>query len=180
MKLNLRNLHKDILRHKKTYDVFDYVHNGIEFSIMFDVNCQPFKLIFIKKKSLLYLILDVTVGYQINTYLGDKLQILKDMLELKNGKRQFSTNKFFEEFNNKIPFVISEKKLSKAVLSRIYNCEESEKIYIRELRNWDQYPSLGKHVTFENREKTRLLYPEIYECIKNKNISVFYTDKEKQ
>jgi len=33
--------------------------------------------------------------------------------------------------------------------------------------------------TKENREKTRLLYPEIYEKIKDKNISVFYTDKEK-
>lgn len=45
--------------------------------------------------------------------------------------------------------------------------------------NWDKYPELGKHATKENREKTRLLYPEIYEKIKDKNISVFYTDKEK-
>ena len=27
-----------------------------------------------------------------NTYLGEKLKILKDMLELKNGKSKFSTN----------------------------------------------------------------------------------------
>ena len=39
------------------------------------------------------------------------------------------------------------------------------------MRNWDEYPELGKHVTKENREKTRLLYPEIYERIKEKNIS---------
>lgn len=179
MKLNLRDLHIDILKHKKTYDVFDYVHNGIEFSVMFDVNCQPFKLTFIKKRSTLYLILDVQAGYQINTYLGEKLQILRDMLELKDGKTKFSTNQFFEEFNLKIPKVISEKKISKATLSRVYHCEESEKVYIRELRDWDKYPLLEKHATPENREKTRLLYPEIYENIKNKNISVFYTDKER-
>ncbi len=179
MRLDLRDLHIDILKHKTTYDVSDYSHNGIQFNILFDVNCIPFKLIFIKKNSGQYLILDVLAGYQLNTYLGKKLKILKDMLELKNGKSKFSTNQFFEEFNKKIPHTIQNKKLSKATISHVYHCEENEKIYIRELRNWDKYPELGKHATKENKEKTRLLYPDIYEEIKDKNISVFYTDKEK-
>ena len=157
MKLNLRDLHIDILKHNRTYDVFDYSHNGIQFSVMFDVDCIPFKLILVKKRSTQYLILDVMAGYQINTYLGEKLQLLKDMLELKNGKTKFSTNQFFEEFNKKIPHTIQNKKISKSTISRVYHCEESEKIYIRELRNWDKYPELGKHATKENREKTRLL-----------------------
>lgn len=169
----------DILKHKRTYDVFDYSHNGIQFSVMFDVKCTPFKLILVKKRSQQYLILDVIAGYKIHTYLGEKLQVLKDMLELKNGKSRFSTNQFFKEFNEKIPHAIQNKKISKTTISRVYHCEESEKIYIREMRNWDEYPELGKHVTKENREKTRLLYPEIYERIKEKNISVFYTDKGK-
>lgn len=179
MKLNLHDLHVDILKHKKTYDVFDYNHNGIEFSVMFDVNCVPYKLIFIKKRSTQYLILDIITGYQINTYLGEQLQVLKNMLELKNGKTKFSTNQFFDEFNQKIPHTIQNKKISKTTISRIYHCEESEKIYICELRDWDKYPELGKHATKENREKTRLLYPDMYEEIKDKNISVFYTDKPK-
>jgi len=45
------------------------------------------------------------------------------------------------------------------------------------LRDWDKYPKLCKNVSTKNREKTRLLYPDIYETIKDKNISVFYTDK---
>lgn len=179
MKLNLYDLHSDILNNKRTYDVFDYSHNGIQFSVMFDVACIPFKLILVKKRSTQYLTLDVMSGYQINTYLGEKLQVLKDMLELKNGKTKFSTNHFFEEFNKNIPHAIQNKKISKSTISRVYHCEESEKIYIRDFRNWDQYPELKKHVTKENREKTRLLYPEIYEKIKDKNISVLYTDKEK-
>ena len=56
MRLDLRDLHIDILKHKTTYDVFDYSHNGIQFNILFDVNCIPFKLIFIKKNSGQYLI----------------------------------------------------------------------------------------------------------------------------
>ena len=77
MKLDLRDLHIDILKHKMTYDVFDYSHNGIQFNILFDVNCIPFKLIFIKKNSGQYLILDVLAGYQLDTYLDEKLKILK-------------------------------------------------------------------------------------------------------
>ena len=179
MRLDLRDLHIDILKHKMTYDIFDYSHNGIQFNILFDINCIPFKLIFIKKNSGQYLILDVSADYQLNTYLGEKLKILKDMLELKNGKSKFSTNQFFEEFNKKIPHTIQNQKLSKVTISHVYHCEESEKVYIRELRNWDKYPELGKHATKENKEKTRLLYPDIYEEIKDKNVSVFYTDKEK-
>lgn len=50
MKLNLRDLHIDILKHNRTYDVFDYSHNGIQFSVMFDVDCIPFKLILVKRE----------------------------------------------------------------------------------------------------------------------------------
>ena len=179
MKLNLTDLHTDILKHNRTYDVFDYSHNGIQFSVMFDVGSIPYNLIFIKKRSTQYLILDVTTKYQLNTFLGEKLQILKNMLELKNGKVKFSTNHFFGEFNENIPHTIQNKEISKSRISSLYHCEESDKIYVRELRDWDKYPELGKHATKENKEKTRLLYPEIYEKIKDKNISVFYTDKEK-
>lgn len=178
MQLNLRPLHSDILKHSKTYDVFDYTHNGIDFSVLFDVNCQPFKLTMIKKKSDQFLILEVLNGYQINTYLGEDLKKLKEMLELHHGKMKFSTNDFFEEFNRKIPEFISNAKISNTCLSRVYQCEDCDKLYIRELRNWDKYPELKKHATPENREKTRLLYPKIYERIKDKNISVFYTDKK--
>ena len=64
-----------------TYDVLiilTMVYNF--FNILFDVNCTPFKLIFIKKNSGQYLILDVLAGYQLNTYLGEKLKSIKDML----------------------------------------------------------------------------------------------------
>lgn len=179
MKLtNLRPLHVDILKNKMTFDVFDYLHNGIEFSVLFDIASKPFyKLVFIKKRSDLHLIFDVKTDYYINTFLGEKLAILLQMLELTNGMTAFSTNKFFEEFNNKIPPIVSKKQIQRASISKIYKCEESDKIYIKEMRNWDKYPLLGKNVTEENREKTRLLYPDIYEEIKDKNVSVFYTNE---
>lgn len=94
-----------------------------------------------------------------------------------NGKVTFSTNNFFEEFNANIPHAISKKTISPSTLSKIYECEEGDKIYFDDIRCWNKYPLLKKNVTPKNREKTRLLYPKIYEDIKDKNISVFYTDK---
>lgn len=179
MKLtNLEPLYNDILKNNKTYDVFDYKHNNIDFSVLFDIQSEPnYTLIFIKKKSDLFLELKIATDFSLNTYLGDKLAILLKMLELSYGRTRFSTSEFFKEFNEKIPKTISQKFLSKTTLTKIYQCEEANNVYIKELRDWTQYPLLNKSVRPENREKTRLLYPEIYESIKDKNISVFYTDK---
>ena len=179
MKLtNLEPLYNDILKNNKTYDVFDYRHNNIEFSVLFDVQPKPnYTLIFIKKKSDLFLELKISPDFSLNTYLGDKLAVLLKMLELSNGNTRFSTSEFFKEFNEKIPKTISQKIVSKKTLTKIYQCEEADNVFIKELRDWDQYPLLNKTVSDENREKTRLLYPDIYESIKDKNISVFYTDK---
>ena len=131
MKLSLRDLHIDILKHKQTYDVFDYSHNGIQFSVIFDVDCSPFKLILIKKMSSQYLILDVFAGYKIDTYLGEKLHILKEMLELKNGKTKFSTNKFFEEFNAKIPHAVQSKKSPNQRLAAYINVKKARKFILK-------------------------------------------------
>ncbi|KAF6578402.1 hypothetical protein G9G54_14115 [Paenibacillus sp. EKM212P] len=179
MKLtNLEPLYFDILKNKKTYDVFDYRHNNIEFSVLFDIQTQPdYTLLFIKKKSDLFLELKISSDFRLNTYLGNKLAILLKMLELSNGSNRFSTSEFFKEFNEKIPKTISQKSVSKKTLTKIYKCEEADNVFIKELRDWDQYPLLNKTVSVENREKTRLLYPDVHESIKDKNISVFYTDK---
>ena len=51
MKLNLRDLHIDILKHNRTYDVFDYSHNEYNLVSCLNVDCIPFKLILVKKRS---------------------------------------------------------------------------------------------------------------------------------
>lgn len=178
MKLsNLKPLYVDILKNHKTYDVFDYRHNGIDFNVLFDTQTKPkYTLIFIKKKSDLFLELKISQDFSLNAYLGDKLIILLKMLELSIGSTRFSTSEFFNEFNGKILKTISQKIVSKKILTKIYQCEEANNVFIKELRDWDQYPLLKKTVSIKNREKTRLLYPDVYESIKDKNISVFYTD----
>ena len=59
------------------------------------------------------------------------------------------------------------------ILNRIYNFEESDKVEYDGLIDWST-SKCGRHHTLKNHEKTRILYPYIYERIKNKDISVRY------
>ncbi len=176
MKLNLKALYRDILNNQLTHDTFEYVNNRIRFDVFFDIGTVPFKLVFIKQRSDLFLILKVKKGFELETFLSlDDLNILKQMLEITKGKSQFSTTAFFREFNSSIPITVSKRTISKRIISRIYQCEDEDRIYIKTTIDWVKLPNSGRHVSCANREKTRLLYPDIYECFKDKDISVVYT-----
>lgn len=178
----LKELFKDIKRNNLTYDVFDFTKNNISFNVLFDINSTPFKLIIIKKRSSEYIKIDVLNGFTINPQLNsEQYNTLVSMLELRYQEgNPFSTITFFEELNQGIPATISKIEIGKNTIATIYQCEEAEKVLIREIRDWDKYPHLNKTCSAENKEKTRILYPEIYEQIKDKNISVFYTNKKEE
>lgn len=64
MKMNgLADLYKSIKEQGLSHTIFDYTHNGIEFSIMFDIGTNPFKLLLVKKYSSLNLSLDINKGF---------------------------------------------------------------------------------------------------------------------
>jgi hypothetical protein len=169
-----------MLINRVTYDVFDYTNNNIEFSILFDIETKPyFNLTIIKKKSDLFLTFDIENGYIIETNISkDKYNLLKRMLEINPPtSNPFSTFNFFQDINSKIPSCISRKPLSKHTIARIYSVEEPDLVYIKTLINWQAHPQSGRHCSPENKEKTKKLYRELYEQIKDKDISVKYTDQ---
>ncbi len=65
----------------------------------------------------------------------------------------------------------------KRITSIIYEVEESDKIYFKCFINHDKGDG-KRSFSHKNREKTRLLYPDIYNEIQGKNISVKYTHIE--
>jgi Family of unknown function (DUF6037) len=150
-------------------------------SFLFDINSEPYKLIIVKKRSSLFIKVDVTYGFVINPILNrNDYNTLIEMLELTFQKGSpFLTKEFFDELNSHIPSKITNIPVDKLVIARIYDCEEKDKVYIKEIRDWSKYPHLNKSCSKENKEKTRLLYPDLYKEIKNKNISVFYTNQQK-
>ncbi|MBR2112879.1 MAG: hypothetical protein IJ950_08190 [Helicobacter sp.] len=179
----LKELYKNMKAQKLPYHIFKYNHNTIELEILFDINRNPFGLLIIKQYSNLTLLLDIKTGFELDVFLTrEKYQVLREILEIKSGKtNSFSTKKFFEELNNAIPSCVKEYKIDnnlRYIISQVKNLDKAHLIYVKCLIDWSKTES-GKHVSDENREKTKYLYPDIFELIKDKNISVVYTNNEK-
>ena len=167
------------------HTAFDYIHNNIKLYIFFDIETKPFRLLLIKKHSSITLLLEIHQGFVLNTHLErEKYNILREILEIKNGSTtSFSTNKFFEELNSHFPkeakmHDLNKDKNIKLAISKAYQCEDAEQIYPYAFIDWDRIDG-NKSYSSKNREKTRLLYPDIYKSIQNKNISVKYSSDVK-
>ena len=177
MKLsNLYNWYCAIKNNKLTYNVYDCHYNHVSLSLLFDIGQTPFILSIIKRESAEVISFPITQGFKIETSLSaDKYNLLRKILNIPKGKNSpFSTNTFFSELNSIFPFKISESgKLDNNILNKIYNFEESDKCEFDRLIDWNNSNS-GRHHTYKNHEKTRILYPDIYDKIKGKDISVRY------
>jgi hypothetical protein len=178
MKINqLSKIHKELLSENETYGVFDFSYNNVKFHIYFDIDIIPYRLGFLPIGKSEQIWLDVNKGFIINPVLQkSEYRKLTRLLNLKYDKdNPFSTFNFFKLFGEKIPNqLISLSNSERAILaSKVTDIEEKEKTVYLGQKDWDKSNS-GKNRSQKNLEKTRLLYPELYEQIKNKNISVIY------
>jgi len=183
MKLTgLYPLYKELTKKIETYCVFRFIKNGVEFDIFFDIGVAPYKLGFLIIGEDFELWLKVEKGFIIDTNLSkEDYKRLVDVLGLKYDKEnKFSTFAFFEEFNNKIPTSIPDRPKRQVInlFVRFFNLEENDKLYYDGIIEWDKTET-PKRRSPENLEKTRLLLPDLYESIKNKNISVRYSATRK-
>lgn len=181
-------LQKKLKSSDKTYGVFKFTKNKVDFDIFFDIGITPYKIGFLVINDDFQLWLDILPGFKINTFLSKaELNSLIKVLKLKyDPDNKFSTKKFFEEFNSKIPgdFRLIKKQELPNLVKYIYDIEESEKVYYKGVIDWERINN-GKNRQESNLEKTRLLYPKLYEQIKDRNMSVRYsttknTEKEKE
>lgn len=175
----LKPIYKIIRQNNETYAFFYFKKNGVTFHVFFDIEItfenKNYSLGFIVPGTQFNLWINVTEDFRIDTYIKDKFIELKKVLNLKgNSYNSFSTNAFFEEFNQKIPSesIKPSKKILHEIATKRYNIEESKKIYYLTFKRLPE----GQHRTLKNTEKTRLLFPKIYERIKYRaNISICYT-----
>jgi len=178
---NLRELYKSLKENNETYYIFEYRKNNSCFQVLFDTFNSPFELHFLLKESNFSFKIIVQKGFHINEFLDRATyKNLCDVLMLKfDEKNPFSTKIFFEEFNSKIPQykqqLKEERELLKFYVSQI---EESDKLYFDGFIEWNKINN-GRGATIRNLEKTRILYPNLYEKCKRENISVRYTHIDK-
>lgn len=177
MKLTgLKPLYISIKRNNLTYGIFKYQVNKVSFEIFFDISTIPYQLGFIQRQSTFQLWIEIKNGFEVTPYIDENsYKNLIKILNLKfNPENHFSIKKFFEEFNTKIPntYISASNELLYFVSKYRYNIEEPDKLFFKDFKPWS-----SRKRTKKNTEKTRLLFPLIYNRIKNiPNISVAYTN----
>ena len=178
MKLNrIEQIYRGLKNDNETYYIFNYSKNGVIFNILFDIYYSPFKLHFLVVKDNFSFVIDINKGFIISTSLNKEDYIrLCRVLGLKYDEdNPFSPKIFFEDFDKNIP-LYNKRKHNKRELYKFYcnSIEESNKIYYKGILPWKEINN-GKNVTQENLEKTRILYPELYDFCKRENVSIIYT-----
>lgn len=176
---NLKPIYYQLREEKLTYCIFPFISNNVTFEIFFDIGKVPFRIGFLAHSSELQLWKDINRGFNISTILTDKeYKMLVEILQLKyDPTNHFSPFKFFDQFNLAIPAsippIMNEKRI-RTVLQTFHDIEEKEKVNYKGHKDWGRSKSI-RHRTPENLEKTRLIYPELYERIKDRDISIMYT-----
>lgn len=188
MKLvNLEILHNEMMSQQFPVATFNFSYKNTEFSCIFDTTTEPYSIIFFKNISGTKLSINVYKGYIVDDFIGDKKQFWDFWnyfnLEKKNGT--FSLSDFYSYLNSQIPnFFDRREHHNRATIAIVKDVEEMDKIYFKGFINWEKVRAESgnetKGRTRRNLEKTKLLYPEIYEAIKDLDISVRYSTKNTQ
>lgn len=166
-----------MMQNDLSYCVFEFLVNNVEFDIFYDVGVTPNKIGFLPIGDARQLWLDVRRGFFIDDGLtNDQYYTLVNILGLERDPyNKFKPANFFNDFNNKIPdeFRVLNTRERAAIVGRAYTVEEHLKTVYDGQYDWDEL-GVPKKRSKENLEKTRLLLPDLYLQIKDRNISVRY------
>lgn len=162
-------------------DVFNYEYNNVQCSVMFDVSSpRGYSLTFIKNGFGEILDLPIIPSYnlQITNSNFEKFWNFFNLGFKKKG--EFSIKDFFIHLSNHIPTTATPYTYqARQTIALKYPVEESEKIYISGTKNWEKAralnPLLKKERSEKNLEKTKLLYPEVYNLTRDYDISICYS-----
>ncbi len=160
---------------------FAYTVNKVEFDIFFFIDSSPYVILFGSKLTNFSFSIELEQGFLIrSTKLSEKdYNTLCKLLGLTyDPNNPFSTNKFFSEFNLKIPeyIHIQANVLPEHIAKYVTLAEETDKIYFC---GWLDNNKRNNHVQSSNLEKTRKLLGEsAYKTCQEKNISSCWTDNK--
>ena len=183
MKLtNLKYAYDHIKAENQTFCIFPFKKNNVEFDIYFDISKKFYSLGFMVKYSKSSIWFDITRDFQIDASLDSNLYyLLIKILNIKktDSSTPFSTLAFFDEFNKKIPLKFQPLSDYNDLIVRVAieknSIENPDKLCYLGQIDWDAPINKGKGSrTDANLEKTRQLYPRLYELTKDRNISIRY------
>lgn len=177
---NLRELYKSMCGLGVQIGTFVHVYNGVESDVIFDT--RTWSLSFIKKGLGDTLTLSIQKGFRFTIEGDNEYRRFIAYFGISGERGKFSIADFVDNFSDQIPtqYTITDN-IRQTIISYDRLDSGSEGIYPIGIKNWDvihaKNPSLPKdkyHRSKENLLKTKELYPNIYDIIKDKDITVLY------
>ncbi|URZ02162.1 DUF6037 family protein [Clostridium felsineum] len=162
---------------------FEHKYNTLSSDVIFDTrSLDGWKLIFIKRIEGSVLEIQIKRGYRFTIEGNEEYNLFRKYFGISGNKGEFSIKDFVSNLNRQVPFeyrITDEKRKTIIQYDKIDN--KSKGIYPIGVTNWEvvhaKNSKLSKdiyHRTSENLEKTQELYPKIYECTKNLDITIIY------
>ena len=180
----LRNLfYKKLVPNNRLLQAFELTYNKTQYTMLMNTDqLSDGKVIltFAKKQTLQTLRLTLNDEFAIHTFLGDKLFDVKDFFNIKsnNNCKKFIVFDFLLELQSTFKTSKIDTTIDRATRSKMNNVEDPDAIFYNVIIDWSTKTS-GNHHTAKNRAKVQLLLPELYEAIKDLDISVRFTSKSK-
>lgn len=179
--------HVSMRKLKVDVGVFDYTYNGIESSVIFNTKTSPWRLVFMKNGVGDVLTIDINNGYKFTIDSYDKYNKFRAYFEIGGTAGTFKITDFFNKLNDDIPseYVLTRRNRQVIYEAGNYSKRGEDGIYPAYFMNWPEIhaknPKLDPkkhHATKINHDKTKQLFPELYEEIKGLDISVVYKNAQ--
>lgn len=167
---------------------FDFTFNNVNCTILLDMSRKEISdsaldLYFLKKGTQESLSVPMSEDFYVKAHDWDKYIEIKKFFNIRsenNSKRKFNLFDFFK-YVDKHMEPVSEKNMNRRERAQFYRVEEPDAIFYKTMILWDVVHKKNNtqkgNVTARNRAKVQKLLPDLYERIKNKNITVRFTSE---
>lgn len=177
----LRELHRSMRKAGADVAAFDFVFEDVTSSVLFMTDVAPFRLVFYKRSSKERLEIEVVPGYMIRLTQSREAEIRRYFEMPTGGWQSMLFKRLADALRAQTPVEFVPPRASeRQLIAKARKVPEADKIYFCGLRVWPAINARNGekewHRNPRNLEKVKLLDPQIYRDVKDRDISVCYTD----
>ncbi|EMF0110316.1 DUF6037 family protein [Enterococcus mundtii] len=181
MTYTFKTIKNELLSREQTVGIFDFSYNNKKYTLLFTyINKQDqAEIFFTKVGTQSTLSLPISQKFSINTFFDKQtyknLRLFFEVPYVLDGP-PFRPIELFQTIDSGLKFKSIDKTTSREERSSLYRVPNPHAIYYNYMIDWDLHKG-DKHYSQFNRQKVQVLIPELYERIRNRNISVFFQDE---
>ncbi|PIC83025.1 DUF6037 family protein [Sporosarcina sp. P1] len=161
--------------------LFEFHFEKNRFTLLFIAEDENRNLFFVKAGTQETFNLPIQNNFNIVTFLSfEELSKLRNFFEIpysKNPTSKFKPSDLIKTIDTNVR-PVQRAGMNRAEIAGAYCVENPNAIYFDALYDWETIGN-GKHYSVKNRAKVEKLIPELFEQIKNRNVSVRFTETPK-